>query len=211
VSTNRLPDSFFDSMYTESKDPWQLAERWYERRKYAITMAMLPAARYRHAFEPGCSVGVLTEYLTARCDQVTATDVAAAALEAADTRLRNSGLRDAVTLERSSIDLPWPDGGFDLVVLSEVGYYLTGPTLRGVLDRECPRLAPGATVVAAHWRHPVAEYPLSGDEANDIVAATEGLFRIASYRDEDMGIDVFDTASATSVAARSGVPGAVTR
>jgi SAM-dependent methyltransferase len=195
-------------MYAESQDPWQLAERWYDRRKYAITMAMLPAARYRHAFEPGCSVGVLTEHLTARCDRVTATDVAAAALEAADARLRNSGLRDTVTLAQSSIDSPWPQDGFDLVVLSEVGYYLTASTLRAVLDRECPRLAPGASVIAAHWRHQVAEYPLSGDEANDIVAATQGLFRLASYRDEDMVIDVFDTASSTSVAARSGVPGA---
>jgi SAM-dependent methyltransferase len=195
-------------MYAESKDPWQLADRWYDRRKYAITMAMLPAARYRHAFEPGCSVGVLTEYLTARCDQVTATDVAAAALEAADARLRNSGLRHTVTLAKSSIDSPWPQNGFDLVVLSEVGYYLTASALRAVLDQECPRLAPGATVIAAHWRHRVAEYPLSGDEANEIVAATEGLFRLASYRDEDMAIDVFDTSSSMSVAARSGVPGA---
>ncbi|MDT5095530.1 MAG: hypothetical protein QOH60_4893 [Mycobacterium sp.] len=206
--TNRLPDSFFDTMYEDSTDPWQLAERWYDRRKYAITMAMLPAARYRHAFEPGCSVGVLTEHLTARCDQVTATDVAEAALKAADDRLRRCGLRDAVTLSRSSIDLPWPQGDFDLVVLSEVGYYLTASALREVLDRECPRLAPGATVVAAHWRHHVAEYPLSGDEANEIVAGTAGLFRLASYRDDDMAIDVFDTASPMSVAARSGVPGA---
>ena len=67
-------------MYTESADPWQLQTRWYERRKYAITLALLPYARYRHAFEPGCSVGVLTEHLVHRCDHVTATDVAVAAL-----------------------------------------------------------------------------------------------------------------------------------
>ena len=49
------------------------------------------------------------------------------------------------------------------MVLSEVAYYLSEATLRRVLDRECARLAPGATVVAAHWRHAVADYPLSGD------------------------------------------------
>jgi SAM-dependent methyltransferase len=206
--TNRLPDSYFDTLYAESQDPWQLADRWYERRKFAITMAMLPAARYRHAFEPGCSVGVLTEHLTARCEKVTAIDVAAGALKAADARLRSSGLREKVTLAQSSIDSPWPDGQFDLVVLSEVGYYLTAATLRAVLDRECQRLATGATVVTAHWRHHVADYPLSGDEATEIVAATAGLFHVARYRDDDIAIDVFDTASALSVAARSGVPGA---
>jgi predicted TPR repeat methyltransferase len=123
--TGRLPDAFFEAMYAESYDPWRLADRWYEERKYAITMAMLPAARYRHAFEPGCSVGVLTEQLTARCDHVTGTDVAAAALKAVDARLQARGRRDAVTLTRSSLDSPWPQGHFDLVMLSEVGYYLS--------------------------------------------------------------------------------------
>ena len=47
--TARLPDGYFDQMYAEAADPWQLAGRWYERRKYAITMALLPYPRYRHA------------------------------------------------------------------------------------------------------------------------------------------------------------------
>ena len=59
--TARLSDAYFDRMYSESVDPWQLQSRWYEQRKYAITLALLPYARYRHAFEPGCSIGVLTE------------------------------------------------------------------------------------------------------------------------------------------------------
>ena len=67
--TARLPDHYFTDMYAEASDPWGLAERWYEQRKYAITVAMLPQPRYRHAFEPGCSVGVLTERLAGRCHQ----------------------------------------------------------------------------------------------------------------------------------------------
>ena len=125
-------------MYASSADPWQLQARWYERRKYAITLAVLPFARYRHAFEPGCSVGVLTEMLTHRCDHVTSTDVATAALDATQQRLVHAGRRDRVTLLRRSIDEPWPPGHFDLVVLSEVAYYLDAATLRAVLDRECP-------------------------------------------------------------------------
>ena len=61
--TARLSTRYFDRMYSESPDPWQLGGRWYEQRKYAITLALLPYARYRHAFEPGCSIGVLTERL----------------------------------------------------------------------------------------------------------------------------------------------------
>jgi SAM-dependent methyltransferase len=205
--TPRVPDDYFDRMYAESPDPWHLQERWYERRKYAITLALLPYSRYRHAFEPGCSVGVLTQLLTARCDHVTSTDIVTAALDSAHRRLTASGCRDRVTLLRRSLDDPWPPGHFDLVVLSEVGYYLQPDVLRAVLDRELPRLVHGATVIAAHWRHPVPDYPMTGDHANDIVGATPGLHLIGSYRDADLAIEVFDTASATSVAARTGMPG----
>ena len=205
--TTRVPDAYFDRMYAASADPWQLQERWYEKRKFAITLALLPQPRYRHAFEPGCSVGVLTEQLVGRCDHVTATDVVPAALDATDRRLRHAGLRDHVTLLRRSLDEVWPSTDFDLVVLSEVGYYLKEDALREMLDRELPRLAPAATVVSAHWRHRVADYPMTGDHTNDVVAATPGLHLIGGYRDDDVAIDVFDTASSASVAARTGVPG----
>jgi hypothetical protein len=194
-------------MYTESADPWQLQSRWYEQRKYAITLALLPNARYRHAFEPGCSVGVLTEQLAGRCDHVTATDVAVAALDVNHHRLVDAGCRDRVTLVRASLDEPWPATGCDLVVLSEVCYYLDPAVLRAALDREVPRLAPGATVLAAHWRHPVADYPMSGDRANDIIGATAGLHHLGGYHDADVVIDVFDSGSPRSVAERTGVPG----
>lgn len=203
-----MPDEYFDRLYAESADPWQLQHRWYEKRKYAITLALLPYPRYRHAFEPGCSVGVLTELLAQRCDHVTSTDVVVAALDATHRRLVTGHLRDRVTLLRRSLDMPWPPGRFDLVMLSEVGYYLQPAELRAVLDREVPRLARGATVITAHWRHPVADHPMSGDHANDLVGATPGLHQIGSYRDPDVAIEVFDTAGPASVATRFGIPGA---
>jgi hypothetical protein len=205
--TARVPDAYFDRMYADSPDPWQLQGRWYEQRKYAITMALLPHPRYRHAFEPGCSVGVLTEQLAGRCDHVTATDIVPAALEANHQRLSQAGRRDRVTLLRRSLDEAWPSTDFDLVVLSEVGYYLDGETLRAVLDRELPRVMNGATVVAAHWRHHVPDYPMTGDHTNDVIAATPGLHQIGGYVDKDVVIDVFDTATSASVATRTGVPG----
>jgi SAM-dependent methyltransferase len=204
----RLPDGYFDRIYTDSADPWQLSTRWYERRKYAITMALLPFPRYRHAFEPGCSIGTVTEQLAQRCDHVTAVDVADAALRLCDHRLRQQGCRERVTLAKSSLDDPWPTGPFDLVVLSEVAYYLQGDALAAALRRELPRLAPGAIVVAAHWRHDVDDYPLSGDAATEVIAATPGLSPLGCYRDSDVLIAVFDTGTGASVAAREGVPGA---
>ncbi len=204
----RLPDAYFDRMYASTEDPWQLSTRWYEQRKYAITLALLPHRRYRHAFEPGCSIGILTELLALRCDRVTAVDVADVAVRTADARLRDAGFRGQVTLARSSLDEPWPPGPFDLLVLSEVAYYLKADALETVLRRECRGLQQGATIVAAHWRHAVADYPLTGDAAHAVIAATPGLTPLGCYRDRDVVIEVFDNGDGQSVAAREGVPGA---
>ncbi len=206
--STRLPDAYFDRMYVGTDDPWQLSTRWYEQRKYAITLALLPDRRYRHAFEPGCSIGTLTTQLARRCDHVTAVDVADAAVRSADARLREAGCRDRVTLIRSSMDAGWPPGPFDLLVLSEVAYYLDADALAAVLRRECPRLHQGATVVAAHWRHAVNDYRLSGDAANAVIARTPGLTSLGCYQDRDVIVEVFDTGDGRSVAAREGVPGA---
>jgi len=85
-----------------------------------------------------------------------------------------------------------PLTGCDLVVLSEVCYYIDPGVLRAVLDREVPRLSRSATVLAAHWRHRVADYPMSGDHANDLIGATAGLHHLGGYRDADVAIEVFD-------------------
>ena len=203
----RLPDDYFDAMYEAAADPWQLAARWYERRKYAITLAVLPDERYGYAFEPGCSVGVLTEALARRCDRVTATDVADGALTATRRRLADAGTLDRVDLQKASIDGGWPDD-VDLVVLSELLYYLDAAALRGVLEREVPRLRAGTTVLTAHWRHPVEDYPLTGDAVTRIVADTPALHRLAGYLDDDVVVAVYTVGEARSVAARTGVPGA---
>jgi cyclopropane fatty-acyl-phospholipid synthase-like methyltransferase len=204
----RLSDAYFERLYASADDPWQLSTRWYEQRKYAITLALLPDRRYRHAFEPGCSIGTLTELLAQRCDHITAVDVVDAALRGADARLQKAGCRNRVTLAQSSLGAAWPPGPFDLVVLSEVAYYLEADSLAELLRREIVRLQPGAAVVAAHWRHAVADYPLSGDAANAVIAATQGLKSLGSYRDRDVIIEVFDTGDGRSVAAREEVPGA---
>ena len=44
-----LPGSYFDGLYDADDDPWSLRSRWYEQRKYALTTAVLPKARYADA------------------------------------------------------------------------------------------------------------------------------------------------------------------
>ncbi len=121
MTDSELPADYFAKMYAAQSDPWDFESRWYEQRKYALSAAMLPKPRYRRAFEPGCSIGVLTEKLAERCDSVLATDIVPAALESARARLTG---RDA-EFRLWALGDDWPDETFDLVVISEVGYYLT--------------------------------------------------------------------------------------
>src|SRR5208282_1010837 len=69
-----LPPSYFDDLYERSPDPWGFSTRSYEARKYALTMAALPRAHYRRAFEPGCSIGVLSRMIASRVDELVASD-----------------------------------------------------------------------------------------------------------------------------------------
>ena len=75
-----VPREHFDVLYEGSSDPWDLRSAWYERRKYAITVAALPRERYRSGLEPGCSIGELTRLLAARCDRLLAFDFAESAV-----------------------------------------------------------------------------------------------------------------------------------
>jgi cyclopropane fatty-acyl-phospholipid synthase-like methyltransferase len=175
-------------MYQAAPDPWGLQDRWYEQRKYAICLAQLPVRRYRSAFEPGCSIGVLTERLARRCDRVLACDVAAAAVESARRRTRDL---PHVQVERRAIPQEWPAGRFDLIVLSEMLYYLGDTDLRQTLELAVRALQPEGTLLAVHWRHPVAEYPRSGDDVHRQLAVRPGLARLVSHVEPDFVAEIY--------------------
>jgi trans-aconitate methyltransferase len=180
-----LPDKYFDDMYAANPDPWGFETRWYERRKYDLTMAMLPEERYRRAFEPGCSIGVLTERIAARCDSVLSTDVAAAALD----RARSRNLPN-VTFEQSSLRDGGPDEPVDLVVLSEMAYYFTEAELPSIATTVRDTLELGGTLIAVHWRHHVDDYPTDAEQVHRVLRSTEGLRVDAQYADADFLADV---------------------
>ena len=104
---------YFDSMYGADADPWGFDSRFYERRKYALTLAALPRERYVRAVEPGCSNGAFTELLAPRCDELIAFDFVEDAVERARRRLTAS---PHVTLACAEFPMWWPEGTGDLVV-----------------------------------------------------------------------------------------------
>lgn len=193
---------YFDALYASSEDPWSFTERWYERRKRALTIAALPYARYSRAFEIGCSIGTLTAELADRCDTLVSVDTAAAAVATARTRLIGVS-----NVELSVMNVPdqWPAGTFDLIVLSEVAYYFDENDLHGLLDVVVASLNPSGLLVACHWRHPVADYPLTGDKAHELIRTSAGMVMMAEYVDHDLRLEVFGIEPPQSVAQREGL------
>ncbi len=194
-----LPRAYFDALYEENDDPWSFRTRWYEARKRLLTMAALPEERYGSTFEPGCSIGILTDELAVRSDRVVAMDVSAGALRQAARRVPPN-----VQLRQGAVPADWPPGRFDLVVLSEVGYYLDRDACGLLADRA---MSSTQDLIAVHWRHPVREYPLTGDEVHavlDDAAEARGLARLVSHVEADFRLDVWSSDS-RSVATRGGL------
>lgn len=192
-----LPSTYFDQMYGESDDPWGFTSRWYEQRKYALTLAALPVPMFDSGLEIGCSIGVLTAGLATRCRSLVALDASAAALASARSRVPST-----VRLVHGAVPKDWPAGTYDLIVLSEVGYYLDAGDLGRLLDLVERDLSPGGTVVACHWRHPVDDYPLTGDLVHQALGRWP---RISRVEEEDFLLDVLAPGGADSVARREGL------
>ena len=155
-----LRPEYFDAIYTADPDPWKFAESAYERGKYTLTLNAMPKARYRLALEVGCSIGILTRSLASRCDAVVAID--AAQIPLVEARRRCADLPD-VRFERMFVPEQWPDGAFELILLSEVIYYLSREDVGRLAARVTHSLPKGGSVILVHWTGPT-DYPLSGDE-----------------------------------------------
>lgn len=174
-------DAYFDHMWSLGDDPWEHGVRWYERRKYRLSVAALPRPRYRRAFEAGCGAGHLTELLARRADRVVAVDRAPRAVRV--TRRRCSAL-PGVEIDEARIPDDWPAGGFDLVVLSELLYYLDDDQLDRAIGRTVDCLEPHGHVLAVHYRRPVAEHARLGDDVHDRLAGVLPTLLVRHVEDD---------------------------
>ena len=186
-----IPPDYFDEMYARDPDPWRFAQSDYERDKYAATLAALPRARYAAGLEIGCSIGVLTRQLAGRCGALLSLDVAEAALELARQRCAD---QPDVRFERRRVPGEWPDGRFDLILLSEVVYYLDRDDVRRLAARVDAASMPGCDILLVHWLGET-HYPLSGDEAAECFIETSAADVIESRRETAYRLDILRSAT----------------
>jgi SAM-dependent methyltransferase len=185
---SRLPGSYFEGIYRDGLDPWGFESRWYEQRKRAITMAALPRPTYRRCFEPGCAIGILTRLLATRCDEVVAWDIHEAAV--AECERRCADLANVRVAPGVVPDL-WPSGVFDLVVLSEVAYYLDPRDLTALVARLRTCVTGQGTLVAVHWLGET-DYPLGGAETHRLLTADLGWPNVVHHLDDEFVLDIWE-------------------
>ena len=179
---------YFEQLYARDPDPWRFASSDYERDKYAATLEALPPGRCTRGFEVGCSIGVFTRQLAARCDELLAVDVSAIALRQAEERCE-----DQPWVEFRPMDArrEWPDGSFDLILFSEVLYYLGIDGIHAAAKQTLDSLAPGGTVALVNWHGPT-DGACTGDEAATMFIAdcAPRLSPIVQRRAEKYRLDV---------------------
>jgi trans-aconitate methyltransferase len=177
----------FGGLYEAKDDPWDLATKWHDRRKYAVTVASLPREHYRRCYEPGASVGELTRLLAARCDEVLATDAVDSAVDQARELL---GDLPNATVERALLPAEMPDGTFDLIVIGDLLYYLSAEDMAATVDGLVARLDEGGDLVAVHFRDRENGGSFDGFNAHEAVGRP-GLTHVLHHSDEWFLLDVW--------------------
>jgi predicted TPR repeat methyltransferase len=185
----RLGREYFEGLYAESDDPWNFETSEYERIKYGRTLEVLGERQFERALEAGASIGVFTEMLAGRCDELRAVDVSERAVAAARKRL--SG-RKHVVVERRTLPEEMPDGPFDLIVASEILYYYPREEMVATLRAFEHELARGGVLLAVHWRRETRTYPLQGDEVHELLLRHTRLHNTKTIVEPDYRLDLFE-------------------
>jgi SAM-dependent methyltransferase len=190
--------SEFDRLYAGNPDPWDFATSKYERAKREVTIAALGRRRFERALEAGCGPGFLTEKLAAICREVLAFDVSEEALTLARQRL---GAHRHVRFSFGELPADWPEGTFQLVVLSEFLYFLDREEIAQLARLARQALSPDGFCLLVNWTGP-SDLPIGGDEAAELFRAASPWTVAAEAHKENYRLDLLRPDATPSAAPR---------
>jgi 2-polyprenyl-3-methyl-5-hydroxy-6-metoxy-1,4-benzoquinol methylase len=137
---------------------------------------------FASGLEVGCSIGVLTRMLAPRCARLLGVDIVEDPLPSARARCAD---QPQARFEPMRVPAAWPAERFDLIVLSEVLYFLSADDIGRCAVRVVDTLLPGGAVVLVNWSGNTGD-PSSGDLAPDrFISATEGVLRVIHQERHD--------------------------
>lgn len=178
----------FDALYRADPDPWGYVASSYEQRKYAATLAACGPGPFSCALELGGSIGVFSALLAPRCERLITVDASPTAVSLTIPRLAADPQVQAIV---GPIPAAVPDEPFDLVVASEILYYLTDDELARTLATLDRNMIGGALLVAVHWRPPGPERPRDAAQAHSALCDAPWLTELHRSGTEDYLLGVF--------------------
>jgi cyclopropane fatty-acyl-phospholipid synthase-like methyltransferase len=189
MADSHMTHADFEARYQANPDPWGYETSEYERRKYDATLEACGAGPFNRALELGSSIGVFSARLAPRCHSLVTIDAAPSAV--ADARRRLSAM-PWVQVLHGAIPEAIPEGGFDLVVASEILYYLEPHELSATFAALSDCLAPRGRLVAVHWRPSGQERPFTAAEVHALLRRQGWLWPLSSAPTEDYLLDVLE-------------------
>jgi len=185
----KIDKQYFDVMYAASDDPWNFSESAYESEKYRHTVAALAGKQFINGLEIGCSIGVLTGLLAKHCTSMMGVDISEKPIAIARERLKETG---GIQFEVLDIPHEYPDHQFDLIVVSEVAYYLSKEDLQLSRELILDSLTEGGTLCLVHWRPQIAGCVFNGDEVSSYFLEVPGYTQTYQHINEQYRIDVIE-------------------
>ncbi|MHB8659477.1 MAG: SAM-dependent methyltransferase [Solirubrobacteraceae bacterium] len=189
MSTGWMTSEDFEQRYRSDPDPWNYTTSGYEREKYAATLEACGPGPSECALELGGSIGVFSAMLAPRCRRLLTIDAAPTAVAIARERLAGFDHVEAILGE---IPSAIPARGYDLVLASEILYYLDPPRLEDTLELLTGLVRPGARVVAVHWSPPGPERPFDAEDVHGILRGHPSLRSLHACANGSYLLDVLE-------------------
>ncbi len=192
---------YFEALYHHNNDPWGYDQHWYEARKRQICLAMLTQQHYPKVLEIGCSNGHLSACLAKISGELLCVDVSAHAVHWASQRLKDM---THVIVEQHQIPEYFPEQKFDLIVISEVAYYLSLDELQTLIQQLKVSLTSQGEILCCHWRHDIQDFELNAALVHQHLKQSLSLSHYLSLNDPDFIIDLW-TVNPCSLAKQQGL------
>jgi SAM-dependent methyltransferase len=176
-------EQHFDQLFRSNQDPWGYESVWSEKRRHSLMLAMLDRPQYKRAYEPGCANGVFSALLGARAEVVESCDGSGEAVRAA--REKTKSVSNVSVLHRC-VPEEWPDGAFDLIVLSDFLYYLSEQDIIQVARQVTESLEDGGFLLTCHWLEIAHDFLTPGGGAvQEILEGVLGPVNGPAYLDSE--------------------------
>jgi SAM-dependent methyltransferase len=138
----------FERKFRENIDPWDYANSRFEHFKRSVLLRACGHGMHGRVLELGCAIGETTRLLAPLSLRLLALDGSATAISEARRRVRWPHVR----FLQARLPNQLPPGPFDLIVVSELAYYLNVSDLRALGDRLAAAAAYRGRIVLLHHR-----------------------------------------------------------